>query len=103
MVRAITGQPLDVHGARHAELDVVDVVHGVADDDDELDDFDDDLADVKTVNDVALLHVDTELLHLKREKDEMRRYIQNIWAPFQNLVDYLLVHYLHRQHPSKAS
>ncbi len=72
MVRAITGQPLDVHGARHAELDVVDVVHGVAEDDDELDNFDDDLADVKTVNDVALLHVDTELFHLKREKDEMR-------------------------------
>ncbi len=24
----------------------------------------------------------------------MRRYIQNTWAPFQNLVDYLLVHYL---------
>lgn len=70
VVRAITGQPLDVHGACQAERDVVNVVHGVADDDDELEDFDDYLPDVKAVNDVALLHMDTELLHLQKE-DEM--------------------------------
>lgn len=71
MVCAITRQTLDVHGTGHAKRDEVNVVHGVAEDNDELDDFDDYLAYVKAVNDVALLHVDAELLHLQKEKDEM--------------------------------
>lgn len=71
MVCAITRQTLDVHGTCHAERDEVNVVHGVAEDNDELDDFDDYLPYVKAVNDVALLHVNTKLLHLQKEKDEM--------------------------------
>jgi len=64
---AVAREFLQVHRAHHAEGDEADVVGRVADDQDELDDFDDGLADVKAVHDVALLHVDPELLHLLKQ------------------------------------